>query len=381
MSKTKPFYADFRLGILGGGQLGRMLIQACQNFNVYSCVLGEAGGPCSGIAREYTDGSPTDFDAVYNFGKDVDLLTIELENVNVDALKKLEQEGGGVFPQTSVIETIRNKRLQKAFYRDNGIPSSDFVLVDNREAVKQHTDFLPAFHKLGVGGYDGYGVNRLSDASDIEDTFDEPGLLEEPVNIQTEISVIAARNSEGEVAAYPAVECVFHPEQNVLEYLIAPANISAETQDFAADLARQVVDCLGIVGILAVEMFVTKDGEVLVNEAAPRPHNSGHQTINGNITSQYEQHLRAILGLPLGPTDLIRPSALVNLLGEPGYSGPARYDGVEEALGTDGVSLYIYGKSETRPHRKMGHITITDEDIDRLRSKASHIRETVRVIT
>jgi len=381
LDSTKPFYADFGLGILGGGQLAQMLIQACIGFNVRSCVLGEAEGPCSGIASEYHAGSVTDFDSVYAFGKGVDLLTVELENVCIEALKELEQAGVRVFPQASVIETIRNKQLQKSFYRDHDIPTADFVLVEDREAAQSHSSFLPAYHKLAVGGYDGNGVRRLSNHSDLESTFDAPGVLEELVAVRTEISVIAARNCLGEVAVYPPVECVFHPEHNLLDYLISPADISAQTRLTAEDLARQVVDRLGIVGILAVEMFVTEDGEVLVNEAAPRPHNSGHQTIEGNLTSQYEQHLRAILGLPLGLTDLVRPSALVNLLGMDPHVGSARFEGVNEVLGMEGASLHIYGKRETRPNRKMGHVTVIDDDIDRLRSKASHIREIVRVTT
>jgi len=378
----KAFYQqDFSLGILGGGQLGRMLIQACTNFNLHSSVLDkDEGAPCAEIASRFVPGDITDFETVYRFGKTVDLLTIEIENVNVAALKKLEEEGLTVYPQPAVIEIIRDKRLQKQFYRDHNIPTADFVLVDDRESVKDHLDFLPVFNKLGTGGYDGGGVKRLDSADDLEKAFDAPGLLEKLVDFDREISVIAARNVRGEIAVFPAVECVFHPEHNLVDYLIAPSDVSAEIEASAEATARQVVENLGIVGLLAVEMFVTRDGQVLVNEVAPRPHNSGHQTINANITSQYEQHLRAILNLSLGATDIIMPSAMVNVLGASGFSGPAVYDGLDDLLAIEGANLFLYGKKQTRPQRKMGHVTIIDEDINRLREKIEQVKKVIRVI-
>ena len=378
----KAFYQDFKLGILGGGQLGRMLIQACTNFDLHSSVLDkDANAPCSLLASSFKPGDITDFDTVYAFGKTVDMLTIEIENVNVGALKKLEEEGLTVYPQPAIIDIIKDKRRQKMFYREHGIPTADFVLVDNREAIKQHMDFLPAFNKLGTGGYDGGGVQRIRNAEDIEKGFDAPGLLETLVDFACEISVIAARNSKGEVSVFPAVECVFHPEHNLVDYLFAPSEVSPEIDEKAEKIARQVIESFGLVGLLAVEMFVTRDGEVLVNEVAPRPHNSGHQTINANITSQYEQHLRAILGLPLGATDIILPSAMVNLLGEAGYTGPAKYEGLDDLLAIEGASIFLYGKKETRPQRKMGHVTIVDENADALKRKVEEVKKVIKVIS
>lgn len=378
----KAFYQDFKLGILGGGQLGRMLIQACTNFDLHSSVLDkDVNAPCSLLASSFKPGDITDFDTVYAFGKTVDMLTIEIENVNVGALKKLEEEGLTVYPQPAIIDIIKDKRRQKMFYREHGIPTADFVLVDNREAIKQHMDFLPAFNKLGTGGYDGGGVQRIRSAEDIEKGFDAPGLLETLVDFACEISVIAARNSKGEVSVFPAVECVFHPEHNLVDYLFAPSEVSPEIEEKAEKIARQVIESFGLVGLLAVEMFVTRDGEVLVNEVAPRPHNSGHQTINVNITSQYEQHLRAILGLPLGATDIILPSAMVNLLGEAGYTGPAKYEGLDDLLAIEGASIFLYGKKETRPQRKMGHVTIVDENADALKRKVEEVKKVIKVIS
>ena len=379
----KAFYQqDYSLGILGGGQLGRMLIQACANYNVHTSVLDrDPGAPCSEIASHFQVGDINDFDTVYAFGKTVDLLTIEIENVNVEALYRLEEEGTTVFPQPAIIDIIKDKRRQKQFYLDKGIPTADFVLVDNREAINDHLDFLPAFNKLGTGGYDGGGVQRLNGPEDVHKGFDAPGLLEKLIDFDREISVIAARNASGEVSVFPAVECVFHPEHNLVDYLIGPSDVAPAVEKQAEAIAKQVVNSLGIVGLLAVEMFVTKSGEVLVNEVAPRPHNSGHQTINANLTSQYDQHLRAILGLPLGATDIIRPSAMVNLLGEAGYTGPARYDGLDDLLKIEGASIFLYGKKETRPQRKMGHITIVDEDMTRLREKVEQVKKVIKVIT
>ena len=378
----KAFYQDFKLGILGGGQLGRMLIQACTNFDLHSSVLDkDPNAPCSLLASSFKPGDITDFDTVYAFGKTVDMLTIEIENVNVEALKKLEQEGLTVYPQPAIIDIIKDKRRQKMFYREHGIPTADFVLVDNREAIKQHMDFLPAFNKLGTGGYDGGGVQRIRNEEDIDKGFDAPGLLETLVDFACEISVIAARNSKGEVSVFPAVECVFHPEHNLVDYLFAPSEVSAEIEEKAESIARQVIASFGLVGLLAVEMFVTRDGEVLVNEVAPRPHNSGHQTINANITSQYEQHLRAILGLPLGATDIILPSAMVNLLGEAGYTGSAKYERLDDLLAIEGASIFLYGKKETRPQRKMGHVTIVDQNADELKRKVEEVKKVIKVIS
>lgn len=375
------FYQDFKLGILGGGQLGRMLIQSCVNFNLTTSVIDpDSQAPCSGFSNEFRTGSLQDYETVYNFGKSVDLLTIEIENVNVDALEKLEQEGVKVYPQASVIKTIQDKRIQKQFYKDNNIPTADFVLIDSKDDIKKHEAFLPAFQKLGKGGYDGGGVQRLTSIADIDKGFDAPSLLEKLVDFKNEIAVICARNAKGEITVYPAVELVFHPEYNLVDYLLAPARLSPELEKKAQDIAEKTTEALGIVGILAVELFQTKDDEFLVNEVAPRPHNSGHQSINANFTSQYEQHLRAILNLPLGSTATKRPSAMVNLLGEEGYTGAAIYQGLDDILKIEGVNLFLYGKKITKPHRKMGHITIIDDDVDRLIEKVELVKKTIKVI-
>ena len=381
-ASMKAFYKDFKLGILGGGQLGRMLIQACPNFDVYTSVLDPSeNASCRGIANEFHQGSFNDYDAVYNFGQQVDLLTIEIENVNVDALYQLEKDGLAVYPQARVIELIQDKRKQKQFYLDNAIPTAEFVLIENKDEIQQHENFLPAFNKVGQGGYDGGGVSRLKTLADIDKAFDAPGLLEKAIDFDCEISVIAARNSSGEIAIFPIVECVFHPEHNLVDYLVSPSTLSNEIQNKANAIASDLVNKLEIVGILAIEMFVTKDGEVLVNEVAPRPHNSGHQTINANATSQYEQLLRAILNLPLGATSITKPSAMVNLLGEEGYTGPVHYEGLNELLAIPDTHLFLYGKAETRPHRKMGHITIIDEDSDQLINKISLVKQTIKVVS
>ena len=377
----KMFYQDFKLGIIGGGQLGRMLLQPCANFDVHTCVLDPAGNaPCSELANEFQQGSLNDYDTVYNFGKQVDLVTIEIENINVEALYQLEREGTPVYPQPKVIEIIQDKRVQKQFYLDHQIPTPDFVLVDNREDIKQHADFLPAFNKLGKGGYDGGGVQRLNSLDDLEKAFDKPGLLETFIDFDKEISVIAARNSKGEIAVFPPVECVFHPEHNLVDYLISPSSLPHEIQEKAEEIARNVLESLGIVGLLAVEMFITKSGEVLVNEVAPRPHNSGHQTINANDTSQYEQHLRAILGLPLGSTAINKPSAMVNLLGEEGYTGEVRYEGLDDLLSIEGTNILLYGKKMTKPQRKMGHITILADDVVQLKEKVEQVKKVIKVL-
>lgn len=377
----KYFYQNFKLGILGGGQLGRMLMQPCANFNVVTYVLDpDENAPCKGRCNFFENGSITDFDTVYNFGKDKDLITIEIENVNVEALKKLESEGVKVFPQPHVIELIQDKSIQKQFYKDNGIPTADFVLINGKADIDKHLNFLPAFQKVSKGGYDGGGVQRISGTQDLEKAFDAPGLLEKLVDFEKEISVIVARNSKGEITAFPPVELVFHPEYNLVDYLVSPASLTENQSAVAISIAERVAKALDIVGILAVEMFLDKNGDILVNEVAPRPHNSGHQTIDANLTSQYEQHLRAILNLPLGSTDIKIPSAMVNLLGEEGYTGSAIYDGIEDVLRQDGVNLFLYGKALTKPHRKMGHITIVDQNPERLHEKVEFVKSTIKII-
>jgi 5-(carboxyamino)imidazole ribonucleotide synthase len=378
---TSVFTQNFKLGILGGGQLGRMLIQSGIDFNIPFAVLDpDANAPCSTLT-EFHHGSLTDFDSVMRFGEGCDIITIEIESVNTAALKELSMKGKKIYPQPSVIELIQDKRTQKIFYREYNIPTANFILVENAAEVRKHKDLLPFVNKLGKEGYDGRGVQILRTLSDLDTAFDAPGLLEELIDFEKEISVIVARNQQGEVKTFPAVEMVFHPVQNLVEYLFAPAELSAEILTEADNIARTIIHELDMVGLLAVEMFVTKDGKVIVNEIAPRPHNSGHQTIEANVTSQYEQHLRAVLGLPLGDTTLQVPSAMVNLLGEPGHIGLAKYQGFEEVIKIAGVHVHLYGKRVTKPFRKMGHVTIVDADVARLKEKVNFVKNTLKVIS
>lgn len=374
------FRQELKVGILGGGQLGRMLIQSGIDLNIQFSILDpDAEAPCKQLA-EFTQGKLTHFDTVMHFGKSCDLITIEIENVSVEALKELVRQGKKVFPQPEVIELIQDKRTQKEFYRKNNIPTAEFILVDSKRDIKKHVAFLPAVNKLGKEGYDGRGVQIIRNEKDFEKAFDAPSLLEKLIDFEKEISVIVARNENGEIVSYPPVEMVFHPEANLVEYLFSPAQISSAVSKEADQLARTIIQKLNMVGLLAVEMFVTKDDKILVNEVAPRPHNSGHQTIEANITSQYEQHLRAILNLPLGNTSSRQASAMVNLLGEEGYSGLAQYQGLEEILKLSGVHVHLYGKRNTKPFRKMGHVTIVGDDIESLKKKANFVKHTLKVI-
>ena len=379
---STTLYQSTTVGILGGGQLGRMLIQSAVDYNLTVHILDPAAdAPCSQIAHQFTQGSLKDFDTVYAFGQACDVLTIEIESVNTAALRKLQEEGKKVFPEPDIIELIQDKRTQKQFYADQGIPTADFVLCDNAADVASHKDRLPAVNKLGKEGYDGQGVQVLRSEADLAKAFDKPGLLEDLVDFEKEISVIVARNASGEVKTFPVVEMVFHPEANLVEYLFSPAEISAEHAAKADQIARDVIEKLQMTGLLAVEMFLTKSGDILVNEVAPRPHNSGHQTIEANRCSQYEQHLRAILDLPLGATDAYLPAAMVNLLGEEGFTGPARYKGLREAIQMPGVHVHLYGKSTTKPFRKMGHVTITAQEGEDLKHKAETVKQLIQVIS
>ncbi len=367
--------------MLGGGQLGRMLIQSAIDFNLDVHVLDpDKNAPCQHLAKQFSVGALTKEDTVYHFGKQCDLLTIEIENVSTKGLERLEKEGISVYPQPHIIRLIQDKREQKQFYKENNIPTSEFVLTESKQDFYALEHMLPAVQKLGKAGYDGRGVQVIKTKADFDKGFDAPGLLESFVDFEKEISVIVARNKAGEMQHFPVVELVFHPEHNLVEYLFAPAQVSREIEQKAINTAKEVIEKLDMIGLLAVEMFVTKQGEVLVNEVAPRTHNSGHHTIEANITSQFEQHLRAILNMPLGATTTKIPAAMVNLLGEDGYTGLARYEGLEKVLATEGVKVHLYGKKLTKPFRKMGHVTIIDEDMGRLKEKARFVKENLKVI-
>ncbi len=371
---------SLKIGVLGGGQLGRMMIQSAINYNLdISIIDPDPNAPCAHLVENFSVGKLTDEEVIYNWGKSFDLITIEIENVSVAALKRLKSEGVKVFPQPEIIELIQDKRKQKTFYKANRIPTADFVLTENREDVAKHSSMLPAVNKLGKEGYDGRGVQVLRFEADLPKAFDKPGLLENLVDFEKELSVIVARNESGEIKCFPVVQLEYHPEANLVEFLFAPAEISEETENKAYALAEDVIKKLDMVGLLAVEMFLTKSGEILVNEVAPRTHNSGHHTIEANATSQFEQHLRAILNLPLGSTKLTTPAAMVNLLGEDGYTGDARYEGMKACLEMSGVYVHLYGKKLTKPFRKMGHVTITDHDLTDLKIKTRKVKELLKV--
>ena len=370
------------LGILGGGQLGRMLIQKAIDFNITTAVMDpDADAPCKHLCEHFVNADFKNYDKVYAFGKMVNLLTVEIEHVNVEALQQLESEGLKVYPQPHILKLVQDKGLQKQFYRINKIPTASFRCIASKQELNDYDGPFPVIQKLRTEGYDGKGVMKLNSKADLKNGFVEASILEECIDFDKEISVIAARNAKGEVSNYPVVEMEFNTEANLVEFLISPAAISQHTENEAIQIARTVIEKLELVGLLAVEMFVTKDGGVLVNEVAPRPHNSGHQTIEGNITSQYEQHLRAILNLPFGDTAIIQSSVMVNLLGEKGFNGEAAYQGIEDVLQLSGASIHLYGKKITKPFRKMGHVTITDANKSEAIRKAKFVKEKLKVVS
>ena len=376
----KPDITSLKIGVLGGGQLGRMMIQSAINYNLDISILDpDPNAPCANLVGNFSVGKLTDEKSVLNWGKGFDLLTIEIENVSVSALRKLSEQGIKVYPQPDIIEIIQDKRKQKMFYQTNHIPTADFVLTENREDVVAHAHWLPVVNKLGSEGYDGRGVQVLRTLEDLGKAFDRPGLVEKWIDFEKELSVIVARNENGEMKCFPVVQLEYHPEANLVEFLFAPAEISSEIEEKAYSMAEDVIAKLGMVGLLAVEMFLTRDGEILVNEVAPRAHNSGHHTIEANKTSQFEQHLRAIMNLPLGNTELTTPVAMVNLLGEDNFIGEAVYEGLEECMAMSGVYVHLYGKKLTKPFRKMGHITITDTEMDSLKTKAYKVKNLLKV--
>lgn len=377
----KGFSTDVKIGVLGGGQLGRMLQQKALDFGLDLAFIDPDGNaPCKEISSRFFKGDFKDFDTVYSFGKSRDILTIEIEHVNVKALERLQEEGIKVFPQPNIIKTIQDKGLQKVFYKENNIPTSDFYLIQGKDEILNFKDEFPFMQKMRKGGYDGQGVTPIRTEVDLKNAFEVPSVLEKMVDFEKELSVIVARNEDGEIKSFPCVECEFNPEANLVELLFSPANITPEVEEKAQAIAKKIIEKLGMVGVLAVEFFLTKDGEVLVNEVAPRPHNSGHQTIEGNYESQYGQLLRCLLNLPLGDTSIKLPSVMVNLLGEKGYLGNAIYDGLDQVLSKPGVFLHFYGKSQTKPYRKMGHATIVNDSLEEAKAIAKKVKEDLRII-
>jgi 5-(carboxyamino)imidazole ribonucleotide synthase len=371
-----------KLGILGGGQLGRMLIQEAVNFNIHISVLDPAvNAPCADLANNFVVGNFNDYQTVLDFGKTVDVLTIEIEHVNIEALEELERLGKKVFPTPQALRTIQDKGLQKQFYKANNIPTAPFHLIDNAEDALLFKEKGPFMQKLRKGGYDGKGVTPLRTEAEFNGAFNAPSVLEEFVPFVKELAVIVARNESGEIATFPLVEMEFNPEANLVEFIFSPANVSIDIENNAKKIASDIANKLEHVGLLAIELFLTEDGNVLVNEIAPRPHNSGHHTIEACFVSQYGMHLRAILNMPLGSTGLRTPAVMINLLGEKGFEGKARYENIEEVLHTEGAYIHLYGKEDTKPFRKMGHITVCNTNLEEAKDIARRFLKEVKVVS
>jgi len=380
--KLNYFSSSFKLGILGGGQLGKMLLNETRKYDIHTCVLdGSPEAPCRIGSNEFFQGDLKDFDTVYKFGKTVNVLTIEIEHVNVDALERLKNEGIDVHPSPELLRIIQNKGRQKTFYKENNIPTSEFAVFNSKAEVLASGWQAPFVWKSTEGGYDGFGVAVVRTAEDLKLIGEGPCIIEKFVPFEKELSVIVARNASGEIKTYPVVEMEFHPTANQVEYVLCPSTITEEQSNLAQNLAVKTASALNLTGLLAVEMFLTKNGEILVNEAAPRTHNSGHLTIENNYTSQFEQHLRAILNLPLGSTTIKTPAVMANLVGADGFSGDVVYQGFEDLMHMPGVNIHIYGKKETRPFRKMGHVTVIGNTLHEAREMAEKAKEGIRVIS
>lgn len=378
------FSSDFTLGILGGGQLGKMLLYETRKWDICTHVLDPSSeAPARLASNHFVQGDLMDYEAVMAFGKNVDVLTIEIENVNVDALEDLEEQGIIVYPQPAVLRTIQNKATQKLFYRDSGIataPFSRFAYTSEiSDSLANGGLSLPFVWKSARFGYDGQGVKIVRTPADLEGLPNVECIAESLVPFKNELAVIVARNPCGEVKTYPVVEMEFHPEANQVEYVLCPARIPEEVAKKACETALQVSESLQHVGLLAVELFRTENDEILVNEIAPRPHNSGHYSIEGSFTNQFEQHIRAVLNLPLGATENKVATVMVNLVGESGFAGPVQYEGMNTILTLPGVTPHVYGKRETRPFRKMGHVTIADSSLEQARKTAAVVKETIKV--
>jgi 5-(carboxyamino)imidazole ribonucleotide synthase len=370
-----------KIGILGGGQLGRMLLQAAANYPVETFLMeNDNEAPAAHLCHHFTKGNITDYDDVYRFGKNLDTITIEIENVNTTALEKLESEGVKIYPSVSALKIIQNKITQKEFYREHQIPTSEFIITEKIDDIKSNASFLPAVHKLASGGYDGKGVQIINTIEDAEKGFDAPAVLEKKIRIKQEISIIVAVSNNQETTLYPPVDMVFDNDLNLLSYQISPADIPEKVLWKAEAIALNVVKKLNSPGIFAVEMFSDAEDNVFVNEIAPRVHNSGHHTIEGNYSSQFDMLWRIMLDYPLGNTEPILSSALVNLVGEEGHKGVVKYEGLDKVLAMDNVFVHIYGKKETKPGRKMGHVTILSNEKQELLHKANQIRHTLRAI-
>lgn len=382
----KYFSSKHKLGILGGGQLGKMLLYNTRKFDIHTEVLDpNADAPSRLSCHKFHQGDLMDFETVYQFGKQVDTLTIEIENVNVKALEALERDGVLVYPSSKTLGTIQNKAKQKIFYLEHNLPTAPFVRYAYKNelelAITNNIQQIPFVWKSAQFGYDGNGVKIVRSMADVEALPNVECIAEELIPFEKELAVTLARNPNGELKVYPVVEMEFHPEANQVEYVLCPARIEKEMAKKAERVALKVADAFDHVGLLAVELFLTKNGDILINEVAPRPHNSGHQTIETSYTSQFEQHIRAILNLPLGATTSKVCGVMVNLVGAEGYKGPVVYEHIDQIMAMEGVTPHIYGKKLTRPFRKMGHVTIIDQSIQKAREKAQKVKEIINVIS
>ena len=383
---TSYFSSDFKLAILGGGQLGKMLLYETRKFDIQTLVLDpNPEAPSRLAANFFQQGDLMDYDTVYHFGKRADIVTFEIEAVNVDALEQLEAEGITVYPSPKTLRKIQDKGVQKDFYTEKNIPTAPYKkypnLADLKLALTANQSSFPFVWKSTQGGYDGKGVQVVRSQEDLEKLIDTPCIAERMIPFKNELAVIVVRSPKGEVKTYPVVEMEFHPEANQVEYVICPGRIDDKVATKAREVATQVSEAFEHVGLLAVEMFQTEDDEILVNEVAPRPHNSGHYSIEGSYTNQFEQHLRAILNLPLGETESKIGAVMVNLVGAEGYTGDVYYEKIEDIMALKGVTPHIYGKRETRPFRKMGHVTIVNSDLSEARKIAEQVKNAIRVIT
>jgi len=382
----KIINSDFRLGILGGGQLGKMMALAAQNWDLKIWILDtSADFPAGGCCDRFEEGSFKDYEAVYQFGKQVDVLTLEIEHVNTEALLQLEKEGTIVHPSPAALQIIQDKGLQKQFYEQHQLPTAPFRLLESKEAIlaaiAEGTLTFPFVQKSRTAGYDGKGVAIIRQEADLNKLIAAPSVIEPLVDLEKEIAVQVARNPSGEIQAFPAVEMEFNDEANLVEYLLCPANITKEVAEEAVRIAKSTIAAFDLCGLLSVEFFLKKDGQLLINEVAPRPHNSGHHTIEGNLCSQFQQHLRAVLDWPLGATDITKPSVMVNLLGAPDHTGPAHYAGLKDCLKIPGAHLHLYGKKITKPFRKMGHATVLADTTEAAKERARLIKDQLSIIT
>lgn len=376
--------SNLKLGIIAGGQLGKMLIQEASKWDIITYVLDQDEHcPARSIASHFVRGSHLNFDSVYQFGKMVDVLTFEIESVNIGALKQLQAEGHHIVPDPGILELIQDKGQQKDFYHRHGIPTAPFQIFEKPEDISRAVEAgeisFPFVQKLRRGGYDGRGVAVINDKSEMGGLLHGASVVEDKVGIVKEVAVIAARNKRGEIKCFPVVEMMFDPRANLVDKLICPSTISAEQSERAITLASEIIELLNMEGLLAVEFFIDSQGKVFVNEMAPRPHNSGHHTIEGIITSQFEQHLRAILNLPLGSTRIKLPAVMVNILGAEGQEGPVHYEGLTESMAIEGVKIHLYGKKITKPFRKMGHVTVLSPTLECALKKADKVQQFIKV--